>query len=128
MRYLLLLLKKAQSISICSWLVNENHIYLLLIKADTEGRRISHVDSMQTIVDVQGVYVAVEGGEDLPANDVVTHHQAGEEHQPSQERGDHAHCDTAPEGCCPRHKTKGDVKQSHPGPVSPIKDVSGSGE
>ena len=72
------------------------------------------MDSVKTIVDVQGVYVAVEGGEDLPAYDVVTHHQAGEEHQPSQERGDHAHCDTAPEGCCPRHKTKGDVKQSHP--------------
>ena len=86
------------------------------------------MDGVKTILDVQvqGVNVAIKGGEDLPAYDVVPHHKASEEHQPSQERGDHTDCDTAPDSCCPRHKTNGNIKQSHP--VSSIKDVSGSGE
>ena len=75
------------------------------------------MDSITTILDVQGVNVAVEGGEDLPADDAVAHHKAPEEHQPPQERHDHTDCDTALQCGCPRHKANGDPKQTHPGPL-----------
>ena len=75
------------------------------------------MDSITTILDVQGVNVAVEGGEDLPADDVVAHQEGSEEHEPSQERHDHTDCDTALQCGCPRHKANGDPKQTHPGPL-----------
>ena len=50
-----------------------DNVFLLLIKADPEGSGVCHVDSVTTILDVQGVNVAVDGGENLPADDAVAH-------------------------------------------------------
>ena len=94
-----------------------DNVFLLLIKADTKRRGLCHVDSVTTILDVQGVDVAVEGGEDLPADDVVPHHEGPEEHQPPQERHDHTDYHTALQCCCSRHEANGDPKQIHPSPL-----------
>ena len=75
------------------------------------------MDSVTTILDVQGVNVAVEGGEDLPTDDVVPHQEGPEEHQPPQERHDHTDRHTSLQCGCPRHKADGDPKQTHPGPL-----------
>ena len=93
------------------------NVFLLLIKVDIEGSGICHMDSVTTILDVQGVDVAVEGAEDLPADDAVAHQEGSEEHQPPQERHDHTDRDTSPQCGCPRHKADGDPKQTHPGPL-----------
>ena len=86
------------------------YIFLLLIKADTKRRGLCHVDSVTTFIDVQGVNVAVEGGEDLPADDVVPHQEGSKEHQPPQERHDHTGYHTALQCGCPRHKADGNTK------------------
>ena len=75
------------------------------------------MDSVTTILDVQGVNVAVDGGENLPADDAVAHQEGSEEHQPPQERHDHTDRDTSLQCGCPRHKADGDPKQTHPGPL-----------
>ena len=40
------------------------------------------MDSVTTILDGQGVNIAVEGGEDLSTDDAVAHHEGAEEHEP----------------------------------------------
>ena len=59
-----------------------DNLFLLLIKADTKGRGLCNVDSVTTILDGQGVNIAVEGGEDLSTDDAVAHHEGAEEHEP----------------------------------------------
>ena len=76
------------------------------------------MDSVTTILDGQGVNIAVEGGEDLSTDDAVAHHEGAEEHEPPQECRDHTDCHTALQCGCPRHKADGNPKQIHPGPLS----------